>query len=116
MRMASGPECPRCGCKDSRVERVRARWGGKSASRRICSHCSRAWTSTEAEERDAARLEPEKPAGPKVEPIIYWVAVAPSCPYCGSERTLVTHTMRPIRHHKCPECERSFKSSERSPV
>lgn len=34
------------------------------------------------------------------------------CPECGSEKTRVTKTERPVRHHKCKDCGATFKTTE----
>lgn len=112
--MIVGPSCPSCGCPESRVVDRRARWGGNSSERRVCAHCGRRWL-----DQVAARPEPSEPTGPAPAPdttAIYWVAVAPSCPECGSDDTLVIQTTRPIRRHKCRGCESTFKSIERRPT
>ena len=35
------------------------------------------------------------------------------CVWCGSEKTVCTHTDRPIRMHRCKTCGRPFKSVEK---
>lgn len=49
------------------------------------------------------------PAPAEAKPVRYQILC---CPKCGSEKVRVTSTQRPIRHHKCKECDAVFKTIE----
>ncbi|MFH1268668.1 MAG: hypothetical protein ABIK89_23325 [Planctomycetota bacterium] len=99
----NGPECPACGCEDGEVLEL-STWFGQPRERRRCNHCGRIWL---------ANVEPpaEIPQPEDVDrPVVYQLT---ACPHCGSTRTHVTSTRRPIRHHKCLACGWTFKSCEK---
>lgn len=100
-----GPDCPCCGCKDGATLR-RYQRGGKVREQRSCRHCAHVWTATLDEPvTDEQPAEPEQDRG-----VVYHVVV---CPACGSKKTHVTSTRRPIRLHKCRDCGHTFKSVEK---
>jgi transposase-like protein len=100
-----GAPCPKCGCQDT--ERVQ-RWGrwGATSQRYQCRYCRTAfWADTEQaeEQNEPSGIDPDAP-------VAYQIT---HCPHCGSGCTKVTSTRKPIRHHKCMECGKTFKSHER---
>ena len=104
-----GPLCPACHCQDSAVIR-RDRYREAFRELRCCRFCGRQWwTSSKARPDPDADTDGTGPAGER--PVIYHVVI---CPACGSKRTRVTSTRRPIRHHKCQACSHTFKSMEKS--
>lgn len=99
LERVEGPECPHCGCMDQAVL-SRSRWNGRYTERRGCRHCGHIFSAQSTDD-----LEPEPPT--------YYPAILPVCPTCGSTDNVVTHTLRPIRHHRCRQCGERFKSTER---
>ena len=101
VQRVTGPACPGCGCCDSKVIRTETRWG-KGSARHRCAHCSSTWsvTVTDADTQDNGTQRA----------VIYHVL---RCPKCDGTRCPVTHTDRPIRHHKCEDCGHPFQSVER---
>jgi len=81
--------CRRCGCKDFR----------KLGPREFCRHCGKPRVH-----HVQAPPEPPKPDG-----VTYHIL---RCPHCGSDKTRITRTARPIRYHKCKTCDCNFKSVE----
>jgi len=115
LRRVEGPECPRCGCQDAEVVGRSARWG-QVHERRQCSHCGRTWLTAVEEEPSAVSGQPSVTPAAEPEPaedadqVVVYPAIC--CPQCGSKRTKVSSTRRPIRFHKCLECGWTFKSAE----
>jgi len=128
------PECPKCGCNAVRiVGRGRLRFG-RLIRRWRCGHCQYTWTERENWPTKidpvpgySTRPEPppetlpvdEPPAAPAIGTgppdispggaVRYQIV---RCPKCGSDRTRITSTTRPIRRHKCKDCGHPFKSVE----
>lgn len=107
-----GPECPDCGCPQSRVMASRPSQTGSAedgtlalwtVERRECANCGAqfTWQFERADEPD----EPEPDRGP----VLYQPV---RCPRCASKRTPVRSTRGQIRHHLCSECGLRFKSAE----
>lgn len=94
-----GPECPRCGCRDCRVESTYKRWGKPFATVR-CAHCNKRHEAPQAAESD-------KPTEPETNPATW---PYPKCPACNSSRTKVRRTKKPIRYQECVACGHKFKS------
>lgn len=84
--------CSGCGCRDIRV----------SSGQKFCRHCGKRWLR-----RVAVASEPEPELPDNV--VRYHVT---RCPKCRSEKTKITSTRKPYRHHKCKSCEHCFKSLE----
>lgn len=111
----TGPSCPNCGCQDVRILRHPQRAGWLSAhgqGRAQCNACSRPFAIAAIQEgQDVEHAEPlvtqRTPTPPSVQ---YQVLL---CPACGSEKVRVTSTQRPVRHHKCKECDHTFKTVEK---
>lgn len=112
MRLASGPECPECGCQDGVALRDSDRWG-RPAQKRRCGFCGHVWTQVKPkpEARQAHEATDEKTTGNHHGIPVYVPAIAPPCPECGGIAK-VTHTTPPIRRHKCVACGHRFKSME----
>ena len=100
-----GPDCPDCGCTDS-AEVDRVTWGDREMSVRICGNCGRRWRVGVAELESTT--DTTTPTG--TQGVAYHVL---RCPECGSDATRVTSTRRPLRWHKCDDCDHTFKSFER---
>ena len=65
-----------------------------------------------AQKAESDELQSRKINKVKSEPsqvVIYYII---RCPKCGSEKTSVSRTLRPIRYHKCGDCGHNFKSVE----
>lgn len=80
-------ECPKCGCND--VEPFKGRWR--------CNHCGSTFLAASSVSFEIIAVE-------------YHVM---RCPICGSEKTKVYSTVRPVRYHKCLYCGANFKSVEK---
>lgn len=113
-----GPECPRCGCRDTEVLQAPRpdAWFAR-AGRARCRHCGRSFIVTaDADAAIPAGPEPEPSAPiesddpPREDGVVRYVLVR--CPECGSSDTAITRTSRPIRYHKCRACNHAFKSVE----
>jgi len=101
-----GPECPRCGCEDSRVVHAGKRWG-RERQRRQCQACGGIlYVSPPDTKRRPPANEDTGPPGTVTYTLVH-------CPECSSSDTYVTSTRRPIRHHKCRACSHGFKSVEK---
>lgn len=118
LRRVNNPECPACGCNASTIiTRGRGTRTAKDGdvtntiiSTRRCDNdqCGRLWTHSEAEQPAPAAESPPAPP-PRRDGVTYYVI---RCPKCQSKRTKVTSTRKPIRLHKCLECQNTFKSVE----
>lgn len=102
MSRVTGVECPDCGCPQAELQWTGTSWG-KPVKRLRCTACGTAWTWP---------AEPEEARGP--------IAYARTlCPACGSKATKVAstrkgrHGMPTVRHHRCDDCGKRFKSTER---
>lgn len=84
-----GPECPRCGCRDS-VAVARAKRWGVSVARLQCTLCGQKFYE---------------------QAVVYPVL---KCPKCKSRKVPVKSTRKGTRYHKCEECAHSFKSQEQA--
>ena len=107
-----GPECPRCGCCDSRIVSS-GTWWGSERQRRQCKNCGKLFgaqpVATPSENAGSQQaLTPIAQAGP----VTY---VVMRCPHCDSTDTCITSTRKPVRHHKCRGCGETFKSVEPGP-
>lgn len=116
LQRVQGPECPKCGCRASLRIREYESWGKPWETRR-CDYCFKTWNAEVISSSAAATYERKGPAdkpadGIKIPRERTTVALAVKCPKCGSEHTRVTSTRRPIRHHKCKECGKCFKTNE----
>lgn len=118
------PACPRCGCnyllevagatarwRSVTDPRTGKPWGGSERKRVECDHCGKRF-DVAADEPEAAAPEPEIPRYDPA-PAVRDVRRSPPCPECRSARTRVTSTRRPVRHHKCRDCNHCFKSIEK---
>lgn len=97
--MTGGPECPRCGCNDTKL--IAAGGGGKLFARFECDYCKHVITIGGVIHRQKA---------------VDFSRVC--CPACGGRKTHVASSRSPrennrVRMHKCDECGHSFKSVER---
>lgn len=135
---ADGPPCPRCGCRDCEireapqqaaiVSKAQQHYGTASwfaAGRARCRHCGLPFSFRElpspaeetGDETDqtpaiATPTDSRSPAvSPETQGLRYPVR---QCPHCQSTKIRVTTTRKPLRHHKCDACQRTFKSVERS--
>lgn len=101
MVLAEAAECSHCGCKDFRLY----------GTSRHCRHCGKPWIRRLVPESKVEVKAVTAPAVVRGDPntVSYHVV---RCPSCGSKNTKVSSTRRPIRHHKCKDCEHNFKSEE----
>ena len=126
----TGPECPHCGCRDSRVIRrapgtgriigpqgavvaTGVSWHGGNKAR--CGHCGATFSfpDEQPEEVPAAPQQDEPPANPSVSRRI---VPQVKCEKCGT-RMRVTRTknttdrMSIIRYYKCSQCGSTSKAT-----
>jgi len=80
--------CAKCGCPD-----IISRKG-----QMVCRNCGKPWFRRRA---PVVEQEPKR--------LLYHIL---RCPACRSEKTRVTRTMRPIRYHKCKDCDHNFSTEE----
>lgn len=144
LERAQGPACPRCGCQDADVRaappaapvvsKSQQHYGMASwfaAGRARCRHCGllfsfrelpgndttdqesgdRSQESEEAQPLNAHHAPAPATVSPETKSLRYPVR---QCPHCQSTKIRVTTTRRPLRHHKCDGCKKTFKSVERS--
>ena len=114
-----GPECPDCGCADSRVVRTVGGFYGKRQWRE-CLACGRAFAAPVPKKRpegsphDENRDQGIKGTRDQEGGVVYRPV---RCPKCQSTDAPVTKTEKEdgkptIRRHKCRNCDWAFKSVE----
>lgn len=113
-----GPECPRCGCRNSFVVKVQS-WFGARVILRRCRHCATRFNAP-AEPVEEPSLDIPKggflPESAKT--VSYSSALVKCrCPKCQARNPPVKSTQTAgdsakIRHHKCAKCGETFKSVE----
>jgi hypothetical protein len=90
-----GDECQRCGCED--LEPVGSVDSFTGVTRMMqCRHCGHG---------QAEGTRPPRGA------VVDYVPLR--CPYCASLRVVVTGTSRPLRYHRCRDCQGTFQSVEK---
>lgn len=128
----TGPECPRCGCRDVEILRMPADagwWNGMGKA--WCRHCDRFFhfrrrqsALTVSPEQDGkGHAAPSAPSSgepdalttaPPVEhrePTRQSTRNPLKCPECGG-RGLVKTTRKGIQHRKCRECGHTYKTEK----
>ena len=111
LKRMEGPPCPNCGCRDTKKMNEQTSrypgamyasrpWGGGSAGRYQCEHCGDEWAQDIQQRPEAAR----KDTATRV------VRVRTDCPECESQHTIVTSTRASLRHHKCRDCDATWKT------
>ena len=114
LQRCQGPSCPDCGCQDSTAGAVVKRWWGQPRRNRRCNHCGCRFveildateeTPANGSSNGHAAEEHDEPGA-----VVFHIL---HCPSCGGSHTRVTRTLRPVRYHKCQECEHKFKSVEK---
>lgn len=109
LEKCAGPECPRCGCMQAKIQPGRPRWGRPGSERYQCGACGHLWTEAPAEWADQEQPKPSGNGQDRPSGVAYHVV---RCPKCDSDDTRVYKTMRPIRYHRCRACNHKFKSHE----
>ena len=108
---ANGPECPHCGCRDSRIlaKPDSKLWFGRFGRAR-CGFCRQVFSFRELPEEDGPIEievdEDEDPPAIAEEPPT--PTAAPTCPDCGSEMR-VSSTRKTYRWYKCAACRQTLK-------
>ena len=100
LHKAAGPECPGCGCQDSRVV-GRVLSGGVLCASRVCTHCGNQWSSS------ASGQDHRPGLFDRAKSVIF---PRLRCPWCRSKKVKTTSTQKPVRYHKCSDCGYPFKS------
>jgi predicted RNA-binding Zn-ribbon protein involved in translation (DUF1610 family) len=112
---ASGPECPRCGCRDSRILQKPnpKRWYGRFGKAR-CGHCFLLFSIQDDDVGDVDQpsqeddfedgLDIAEPAQEQPDK----TKLPPDCQSCGTEMK-VSSTRKAFRWYKCPECGKTKK-------
>lgn len=118
MRVVEGPECPGCGCRDSRIVRL-SQWFGKPREYRACQHCGRGFTVTRGKQPEPTAPPPTPPRAAETPKAVKGGAVEykpmrTKCPSCGSQKTKVVSPRKGFRWHKCRACGHNFKSVDTS--
>jgi transcription elongation factor Elf1 len=113
---ADGPECPRCGCRDSKIVEAGnpAGWFARQGRAR-CGACGLffAVSAPAAAARQPAISREMAPAPEASGPVPHAVIYRPvRCPQCGGKKCPVKSTKGRIRNHKCSQCGHAFKSVE----
>ncbi len=114
---ADGPECPQCGCQESRLLASRQsawvctdpRYGDLSATfeTRRCTGCGARFRAKS--EIENCQLTIENSEHDSEQAVIYRPV---RCPACKSKQTKISTTRDRIRYHKCRDCGQTFKSVE----
>lgn len=124
LQLADGPQCPRCGCRDSRILQMPTvdptSWYARATAtgRARCNHCGQVFTFRGLDPKAvgavmAAVDDPPAAAAPPPKDTAYPVR---ACPECGSPDVRVTSSPKPkpgspkIRYHECAACLAGFKS------
>lgn len=111
-----GPECPNCGSQFSEqipnqgfgITGVFHAVFGKGAKLVLlqCNHCSKVFS---ANEEEIGKKNKKNNDGIIDDEFVEFIRT--KCRYCGSQETTTTSTRKNgIRHHKCKDCNRNFKS------
>jgi len=116
LQKSNGPACPRCGCQDTQqfAGGGRDRWGETVIPRWVCQHCGGTFTAEvpkpESNGKTHHVIDETRPR------LIVYPLIR--CPVddggCGSGKTHVYRTKKPVRYHKCLVCGKNFKSVEES--
>ena len=107
LREITGPACPQCQCRHSEVIARFQHWN-KPWAKRKCRFCHKVWSTA----LEMTAPAPGKPETDQPKPVAYRASTRLQCPSCGSSRTVITSSPRPVRHHKCRDCGHCFKSCE----
>lgn len=99
--MTISTDCPKCECNDTQQVKIENRFG-QECQRRRCNHCNHSWIQPTQEDELETLSDDE-----------VWYEKTP-CLHCNSTNNYVTQTRGNVRHHKCKECGRTFKSRERT--
>lgn len=89
--------CPRCNCNDVEFIETATRHG-LPADKWECNFCGHGFMQTPVQ------------AAPAETTIWYHILL---CPECKSDKVKTTTTRGTVRHHKCKDCEHTFKSAEK---
>jgi transcription elongation factor Elf1 len=103
-----GPECPECGCEDVIVMRepdttAIGYWFDTGEAK--CTYCRSTFRFKAPPPPD----DPQPDMPPEPDFVVYHQI---HCPECGSNKTRIVSTRRPIRWHKCKICSHNFRSKE----
>lgn len=100
LERVEGPECPRCGCRDT---------AGTASGLRLCLHCGKRF-SKGAGSDPARPRSPDQKLRPGVEPAPQKLVAR--CKACGSDDVVVTHTVqsRRVRYRRCRRCGARWKT------
>ena len=97
---ADDPECPACGCRQSKLVCRLTRWGIAYTQRR-CAHCGKVFTAPDSVENLTIRYN----------------KVRCRCPRCGAVNPPVTSKKGRLgggksifRQHRCEQCGATFQS------
>lgn len=102
LEKCNGPACPRCGCCDAEIialpDPEKSTWYG--AGRAQCKHCRLIYHFKE--------LPQDCDKKPEANGAVFASDVC--CPSCKSQDVIVTSTRAKVRHHKCRDCNKNFKT------
>ncbi len=114
LQKCDGPPCPHCGCEDTELVTFSVRWGA-TLTKQQCNHCGGTFTvPEEKQESGNGEVEEVSPPAPPKRTVYQPIRCPEFDGGCGSINTKVTSTRRPVRHHKCRDCGKNFKSTEES--
>jgi transcription elongation factor Elf1 len=137
LQLSNGPECPRCGCRESEITRPIIAFDGwfarQNSGQACCGHCGLLFSFSAEEAEPSTPIAVPETVDEALEGMecddadrIMQEVTKPrdtaypvrGCPECGEADILVYRTMQKVdgvprvRYHRCRACGETFKSAD----